>query len=132
MLGAAVAGRMGVPGQRVAHEHGVGCLRVELTPRLVGHPHLGQAPAPLQREGPGVGDGHELAVTGRVAGLPGAGHGQPGREAPPGACSPGRGGRRLDVGTCAHPSLLVIRSPDAPAPGASLGGPDTSEASDVG
>ena len=121
MRSAALAGGVGVAGEGVAHQHGVGCLLVELAPRLVGHPHLRQAPAPLEGEGPCFGDGHEPAVAGRVADLPGAGDRQPGREAPPGAGSSARGSRRLDVRTFAQPSLLVIRSRRPRAESARLG-----------
>ena len=130
---AAVAGRVRVPGERVAHQHRVGGPFVEPAPGLVGQPHLGQPAAPLQREGPAVGDGHEPAVAGGVAGLPGAGDRQPGREAPPGAGSPARGSRRLDVGTCAQPcSSSPVLSAAAP-PGSTTGGrTGYSRASDFG
>ena len=121
MRRAAIAGCVRIAGEGVAHQHGVGGLLVEPAPGLVSQPHLGQPAAPLQCEGPPVGDRHEPAVAGGVAGLPGAGDGQPGREAPPGAGSPARGSRRLDVGTCAQPcSSSPVLSAAAP-PGSTTG-----------
>ena len=79
---AGAARHVRVAGEGMADQHGVGPVGGQLPPGLIGHGHLPQRPAALQLEGVGAIESEELAVAGRIAGLPGASHRQVGAVAP--------------------------------------------------
>ena len=75
---------VGVAGQRMADQHRVRAVVVELSPRLVGERGLAQHAPTLEGEGTGLADGHEAPAPRRVARLPGARHRKAGSQRWPG------------------------------------------------